>query len=284
MKVSLVEKQFKSPESRLRYWIIERETIRTLKEVNKLPPPWTDDEILSMYRFCNVVRIEDKVSQWLFKNWYQPFFDHGNMLLACTLARQLNNPESLEAIGFPKKWNRDWCHKKLTTRASMGLKNFSGAYMITGTLGGTKIEQIICKVVDPIHKSNLQLDTSSIEKSVEMLLPFSGFSTFIAGQVVADMVWAVRGEWNDRKTWAAIGPGSRRGINRILGLPVDSPRKQAQFNEDLVGLMERVGPSLPPELVTRMDAIDWQNCLCEFDKYERTRLGQGRPKQKYKRS
>jgi hypothetical protein len=31
-----------------------------------------------------------------------------------------------------------------------------------------------------------------------------------------------------------------------------------------------------------MHAQDLQNCLCEFDKYERARLGEGTPKQIYK--
>ena len=31
----------------------------------------------------------------------------------------------------------------------------------------------------------------------------------------------------------------------------------------------------------KLCAQDVQNCLCEFDKYERVRLGEGRPKSKY---
>jgi hypothetical protein len=31
----------------------------------------------------------------------------------------------------------------------------------------------------------------------------------------------------------------------------------------------------------QLHAQDLQNCLCEFDKYERVRLGEGRPKAKY---
>lgn len=31
----------------------------------------------------------------------------------------------------------------------------------------------------------------------------------------------------------------------------------------------------------KLCAQDIQNCLCEFDKYERVRLGEGAPKQRY---
>jgi hypothetical protein len=42
-------------------------------------------------------------------------------------------------------------------------------------------------------------------------------------------------------------------------------------------LQEAVNKKLPEPL----HAQDLQNCLCEFDKYERARLGQGVPKQIY---
>ena len=31
-----------------------------------------------------------------------------------------------------------------------------------------------------------------------------------------------------------------------------------------------------------LEMRDIEHCLCEFDKYERTRLGEGRPRAKYK--
>jgi len=35
-----------------------------------------------------------------------------------------------------------------------------------------------------------------------------------------------------------------------------------------------------PTICDRLEAIDYQNCLCEFDKYERALQG-GRPKRNY---
>jgi hypothetical protein len=262
------------------YWITERESIRIKKEAGAAKP-WTDDVILQKYRFCNVRRMDDKVSRWLLDNWYIPNKDHKNIILAATLARQLNNPESLTAIGFPTVWNPEKAAKILAARANNGAKNFSGAYMITGTLGGTKVEQIIHKVATPIYKTRPAIDTTSIEKSVKLLLPYAGFSTFIAGQVVADLRWAMAGLWGDRNTWAAIGPGSRRGMNRLHGRPIDQPLKQEEFTRKLVALMSFMKKSLPPAISKRLEAIDYQNCLCEFDKYVRTMLGEGKPKQKY---
>jgi hypothetical protein len=38
---------------------------------------------------------------------------------------------------------------------------------------------------------------------------------------------------------------------------------------------------LPMSITKRLEAIDWQNCCCEYDKYSRTLFGEGRPKQRY---
>jgi hypothetical protein len=106
----------------------------------------------------------------------------------------------------------------------------------------------------------------------------------MAGQVIADMRWAVKGTWLDRKTWAAIGPGSKRGMNRFLGKPLNTPTSQDEFHKFLGNLMLllRQPEHQITEIVDQLEAIDYQNCLCEFDKYTRVLFGEGRPKQRYK--
>jgi len=46
---------------------VKREALRKAKEAGG-PPPWTIDEILQKYRFCNVRRADDRVSKWLIEN------------------------------------------------------------------------------------------------------------------------------------------------------------------------------------------------------------------------
>ena len=269
-----------SPMNRLIYWIKERESIRLKKEAGE-PKPYTDDEILQRYRFCNVRRMDDKVSRWLYDNWYLPNYDHPSILVAATLARQLNNICSLASVGFPYKWNPKAVESVLNNRVKKGLKNFGSAYMITGTLGGTKIQQVVHKVVTPLVLNGPEIDRSSMENTATSLLPYAGFSHFIAGQVVADLRWAMKGSWLDRMTWASIGPGSRRGINILLGRPMDQLMKQSEFTEYFLVVMEGLKRKLPSGITKRLEAHDYQNCLCEFFKYTKTLLGLGRPKQLY---
>lgn len=269
-----------SPMERLCYFIQERESIRLKKEAGE-PKPFTDDIIFQQYKFTNVRRMDDRVSQWLLKNWFLPYFDHKNMLTAVTLAREINRIEVLEEIGFPKTWNPDRVEKILNSRVQRGLKNFSAAYMITGTLGGTKIQQVVHKVVTPIHASKLKYPTSSMEETHRLLIPFAGFATFIAGQVVADLRWAVDGTWADKNQWAPIGPGSRRGMNRFFGRDFKAPLRQEKFLEELQFVIEYARKNLPEKLLENWEAHDAQNCLCETDKMNRVLEGQGRPKQRY---
>lgn len=264
-------------EERLLYWIKERWSIYQLRKSGK-PKPWTDDEILRSYRFCNVRRIDDKTSQWLLNNWYTPYRDHPNVLLACVLARQLNNIDSLGEVGFPKRWNPNRVEKILNARAAAGIKNFSAAYMITGTLGGSKVHQIVRKVVDPVHRNPPAINPGSMRESVTALLPYAGFSTFMAGQVVADLRWAVSGSWVDKNDWAPVGPGSSRGLCRYLGRPLEERLNQEEFNVKFADLLSRLRERVE---VPKMEAMDFQNCLCEWDKYERALFGEGRPKQRY---
>lgn len=279
MKIKEVKKL--SAFDRLVYWITERESIR-LKKESGCKWPWTDDEVLSTYKFCNVRRADDRVSRWLITNWYEPYFDHPNMIVAATLARQLNNPASLEEVGFPEEWDADRIEGILNDRVTRGLTNFSPAYMITGTLGGTKVQQIVNKVVTPIHVNRPALNRKSMERSCEVLLPYAGFSTFIAGQVVSDLRWGMKGSWSDKMSWAPVGPGSRRGLNVVLGREFDAPMKQAEFSLHFQGLMEGLRNELPTWITDRMEAIDFQNCLCETYKYTKTLNGEGRPKQLYR--
>lgn len=269
-----------SPKDRYVQFVLEREKVRFKKESGH-EKPWTDNETLQKFKFCNVRRMDDRVSRWLLDNWYLPYFDHPNMLVACTLARQLNNTSSLDAVGFPTEWDPKRAEKILNERAKKKQKNFSGAYMITGTLGGTKIEQIVWKVVDPVHKLKPVINTRSMYETWKTLLLFAGFSTFIAGQVVADMRWAVEGEWVDRHVWAPIGPGSRRGLNRFNGRHYASNMTLKDFNVEFSKLLDFCTEAFPKKMMSRLEAMDIQNTLCEFDKFERTLWKEGKPKQRY---
>ena len=122
----------------------------------------------------------------------------------------------------------------------------------------------------------------TLAESHRALTHFNGVGSFLAGQIIADLKYVdPLKRATDWWTWACPGPGSMRGLNRVLGLPYKSPWKDSAWLRSLKELHGEIRPRLAAAKMRDMHAQDMQNCLCEFDKYERVRLGQGQPKQRY---
>lgn len=272
-----------SVEERYWYFVGERERVRLRRETGA-PKPWTDDTILQSYRFCNMRRMDDKVSLWLLENWYTKFKDHPLMLTAAALARFINKPESLDLIThtvFGDAWRPDRLVEILRKRREAGGTVFNGAYMVRGNDGMDKIDCVVNYYVGPLLTLDNPVDPTSMERTHTNLLQSFGMGSFMAGQIVADLRWGVTGRWGDRRRWAPIGPGSLRGMNRLYSRELKATITQIAFETNLSILISKAEVNVWPEMFDRMEAQDWQNTLCEFDKYERALGGEGQPKQKY---
>jgi hypothetical protein len=260
-------------------FITARESVRVNK-ANGKPRPWTKDPILDKYRFCNVHREDDYVTQWLRANWYLHLKDDPDVWFAAVVARLFNLPASLyEIMPFVLPWKPEQVRKILHKRKAAGLKNFNAAYIVsTNGIAMDKIDYIVTRVLGPLWAARKKLRPfpgRSLAEQQVLLTQFDGLGSFIAAQVIADLKYiAPLDKAKDWHTFASSGPGSRRGLNRVCGRSVDAPWNEQQWRAVLGELQERIKP-------LELHAQDLQNCLCEFDKYERTRLGEGTPKQIY---
>jgi len=105
----------------------------------------------------------------------------------------------------------------------------------------------------------------------------------MAAQIVADTKHAgVLLHAKDWNTFCASGPGSQRGMNRVMSLPRDKSWKEDEFRLRVCELQDALAPMFLSMGWPAPDAQDVQNVLCEFDKYERTRLSEGKPKQLFR--
>ena len=239
--------------------------------------PWTEDEILQTYSFCNVFRELDTVTIWLRENWREPYADHPNLPFAMAMARQINWPPTLAEIGFPEEWNPEHVKNVMRARQIKKEKVYTGAYMLTGTLGGSKVDQTVDKILTPLYEDQPEIHKHSLEQSWREYLPYKGFAKFISYEVVTHLNKA-----KDIMTWANPGPGAKRGLNRISGNELNASMHIKRAVEQMQDLLEYSVEKLEP-FVPALEMRDIEHCLCEFDKYERTRLNQGRPRAKYHR-
>lgn len=264
------------------YWVAERELVRKAKEAGK-PKPWSRDQYLQNFRWCNVRRWDDRVSQWLDMNWYDNSQSRTTLLIAAALARLINWPDTLSMMigganrrvaGFTKA---DWKPKDLEFRMEQwkgqGRKVFTGAYIINGARGGSKIKQVIENVQDVA--ANAVIHPNSMEETWKSLIKCKGIGSFIAGQIVADLRHtSAMPDPADALRWAPLGPGSARGMRRLLGLEPQGRMNQAEFEVLLLHLIRIFKKHALHIWEDRgLEAMDIQNCLCESDKYNRLKEG-----------
>lgn len=268
-------------------FIDKRHAIYTAKSQGK-PYPFRVkiDEILQTYRFCNVYRELDTQTKWLADNWRTPNSEDPDFWFAALVFRLTNWHETAEELGYPVPWNRDNFIWTIRSRKGLKKKVYNGAYMISTHGRKMPKEEYLADMLDAIWEARGELrftrhDTlASFHKRLENAY---GVGSFIAAQVIADAKYV--GEMYKARDWgsfAASGPGSRRGLNRVMDMPVEYPKDEASWRMDLTNLLSDVNHKIGKLGMHGLHAQDLQNCLCEFDKYERVRLGEGRPKSRYK--
>lgn len=273
---------------RLQQWIWKRYQILKLKKQGQVKP-WTNDPIFQQYSFCNVHREDDKTTKFI-RQWAKRADDDPNLWFAFCVARLINRAESLNEMGWAVfrgarvLWNADKFIEICADIKNTGGKIFSGAYIVS--TNGHKMDKIAYlekHVLSPLwEKRNAVKSVKTCEQLYAELRAFNGMGTFMAAQVVADAKFhGALLRATDWWTFAAPGPGSRRGLNRVYGQPKDTPWSEHEWLYALHKLQDVITPWCKSYGIPSISAQDLQNCLCEFDKYERTRLGEGRPRSRY---
>lgn len=270
------------------YWVREREAIRVKKDRGD-PSPWTADPILATYRFCNVRREDDRGTVWIRKNIREPFADHPYLWLMLCIARQINWPETLkDLIDSEYAWpahpsfSPRYITDILNGRKRLEKKVYTGAYMISAppTKGADKQAYIAETVIGELwrRREEFSYPFRSLRHTHELITASNGWGPFMAYQAVVDMRFTrLLENAPDRETWAAAGPGTIRGLNRLHGRPVTAALSQTQALEE----MRAIYAIATYDTGVGMDFSDVPNILCETDKYLRVKNGEGKPRAKY---
>lgn len=265
-------------------WVDARETLRVLREANA-PRPWTPDPLLANYRWCNARRMDDRVSQWLL-GWHQERPEVGlqNRLVAAVAGRLINWPPTLKTVPYPAPYDEHAWTMALLKRKARREKVFTGAYIINGALGGDKILQVTQKILTPLWaaRRTMPKNPQTMREIWNWFNGKPGIGSFMAGQAVADLRH-IHHElpWTDKLTWAPQGPGSKRGVNRLIGHPLDASLPYNEWLDVVRAAYARCAARLP-QIYTRMELMDQQNVFCEYDKYCRLTLGEGSVRSRYR--
>lgn len=272
-----------------------REGIRVKKDAGG-SKPWTKDEVLLNHRFCNVFREDDKVTRWFAENLRHV----GSPLLSALAFRWFNRITTgevlqQEVVGLQDGDFDAEVFKELMLASMPKGPYVTGAYIINTPPGYTKLDGVIyllSNVLPDVEELEADMVKSrSLEKSHAMLCgEYERLGSFMAYEVITDLQFTpTLSQATDRSTWAALGPGAARGLSRLLYGNIDSfsySRKvdQVEMLRHMRKLLDFANGSdlWDTRRYRQWEMREVEHTLCEFDKYERLRLGQGSVKQKYK--
>lgn len=284
-------------------FVRERESVRLKKEAGA-PFPWTTDEILSTYKFTNVRREHDRTTKRFFEHYalHRGDANVAECFLNCAVARYFGDADFVTSLGWVS--GNDISGKILHHVEGYRHRNpranvFTGAYVISNFGRSEPKEEIVCQILESLwqhltQRNLLDLCRDGIWRVVvgymSQIYGFSG-TGFMAKEVTLDtmffpQIWGGLDRPYDYWSWTPIGPGALRGAERVcMG---DLCPEQGKFQPDsafetIMFLYEDQDNRWPREW-GRLSPHDIQFQLCEFDKYERVRLGQGRPRSKYRPS
>jgi len=287
------------------YFLQERMNIFWNKYDQQLP--WTNDEILKTYKFTNVYRAMDRVSQYLIKNviYKEGSFSDEDILFRILIFKIFNKPETWEVLeqklGIISITNFNLQQvNKILLELKHNQPIFNNAYMMTGTHSlynhlqykHEKWLEMVEKEI--IGQSILKriIDARTLEDVYGTLRGCSFIGDFLAYQYTIDMNYSSVIDFSE-DSFVKAGIGAIRGIKKCFEplskkYTYEDAIKYTQDNFEIY--QEKFGYTEFKSLFGRTPTlIDLQNCFCETDKYLRAKIPElqidnKRIKQKYKES
>lgn len=282
-------------------WMGKRHEIFVKRSKGK-PPPWTDDPILHEYKFTNVFRELDRgtvalrrmeepaVAEWDASRRNPPLqdWDTAGLILWNTFwYRMFNLDVHARELGFCTE--PEALYSYVRDRYKKGLQIYTGAHMTNGGDPQTPKHEAHIPVIEHVWRERIDLakviyESKSIQRAFQELVLFRYCGPFIAYEIASDLRWSILFETIDCYDWANIGPGCRRGLTRLGFVPSVGALVTlwARAKKELPLVVRRHHPLFAKEPVwPPFELREIEHSLCEFDKYERVRLGQGKMRSRY---
>lgn len=270
-------------------WLcLERYRIKLQRDAG-LPAPWTKDEVLATFHFCNVHRRDDKTSRVIY-DLIRAQPSKERMLQAALLARVTNKATTIPGawevrLREPRKLAQYLRDNGINTNAYRfntphGLNSHDGvaewALTDTGSLWW-----------------NLEAEPSMREAAM-LMRDRTTLGPFLIYQVLLDLFDC--GFWGEGfdDAWCSVGPGAYRGVAYLRGQEIGFDWQTKEYRVDGRGRQD--DDAILPPLLALTEAMqefwpaEWpaftlhetEFMLCEYDKYIRKSGAGSRSGRKYR--
>lgn len=285
-------------------WIVERYKIHLKKDVQKLNPPWTSNNMLQNYRFTNVRREHDKETRWLINNISKSELSYENKILNSVLFRLFSKSETIKIFGLIDFNNFDINSiKNKIQKFSSENQNylfFSNAFFTSGQKNAANKlfpdeESMTTKIILMVNNYKRErilnkINSAENQKEVfDALLSLQGIGDFLAYQIFVDLCYINDFPFSENE-FVIAGPGCKKGLNMIFENFDGMNYEEALFwlRDNQHEIFKKFGYS-PDELFSDLPSeerylnlMSLENCMCELSKYIRAINGTGRPRIRYK--
>jgi hypothetical protein len=264
-------------------WFINERISIWEQKISGALPPYTQDLVLSKYRFCNIFRELDRQTIEI-HTLLNPIRENFSLwLLNMFYARMVARPETLYSTGllsFDKKENQK-VFKKLSNhpRPRFGTPYVFPISVIQKSKTPTReafISSYLPTVMDKVAKEIQQWEQMSVYDGVQKIIPIFGYNLyFLWTEVLIDVAYQFPDRLDLFKRFP-IGPGSLPTIKKLA--PDSDPSLYVAMLADYAITTDLTYNTEP----LRLSAENWEGVGCEYRKYTNLKVGKGR-KRVYKK-
>lgn len=285
------------------YYMEERQRI-TMKRKRGEPWPWTKDVFLRDYKFTNVYRELDRNSQWEINNITKNSkLSDEDTLFQILVFRIFNQPDFFEFIKRETGWKNGMPKYKeylagafaelIDAYRQTGKNPFTNAYLTNSqSCIGKPRDWCYGNVIIPSYHERVPELLSEFskhktaEESAKLLVTLKSAGWFVAHEFYISLCYIAKyrdksfWKWTEMD-WTNVGPGASLGI-RLIFPNLDTTKKQ----KDAIYWLHSMSESKMPNFEWLDDSREWtlhqiEFCLCEFSKYYKMMVKEGKQRSKY---
>ncbi len=266
------------------YFAAERQNI-FFNRYNQINMNWTDDPILSEYKFTNAYRAADRVSQYLIRHviYRDDLPDCAPNIFFRTILFKLFNKietwEYLESKLGPivlEDYNFHEYDCALQELSASGNAIYSAAYIMhpgSSAFGQKRKHQNHLKLLESMIADNLPdrlTETKRMQDGFELLRAYPTIGDFLGYQLITDINYSELTNYSEME-FVVPGPGALDGISKCFsnlgGLNTAEIIRLVADIQD--SEFDRFGLKFQNLWGRKLQLIDCQNLFCEISKYSR---------------